>query len=421
MIGAGLALCAGPAFACSLRGAWGGRDTTTLSLIASFRADTVFAGPGAMRPENALGHFGRGNRASIFGQLATIVEVPSRTARALPAGARTVVFVPWDYASECSPVPWNRSAAWITPGTEGLISARLRAREHWVEGMPTFDVTFPQRQPYNPASSALGGSDSIARTALGPRQLMHLLDSLPPRTAVIDTLAERQVIVRLAGDSTLNDRYPIPALIGDARYALGQARIRTIRAPFTGTLRFDISVNRGPWRTMWARTGSAAMGGYASDAARRVQAPKQLAQAPDLLAPVWYEAHSHYLRFAAALDSLPIRCGEQRASVSQGYVYVPVHRADAHLSRGRWMMHAEGKVFSTVLTPSEQAGADSAFRAWLGSTAQWKPTYDIRVKRSRRGGPARFSGVTTLAGVGQLRVRGVQVDTNAVQCGLPGW
>lgn len=421
MIGAGLALCAGPAIACSLYGSWGGRDTTTLSLIASFRADTVLAGPGAMRPQIALGHFGRGNRGSIFGQLATIVEVPSRTARVLPAGARTVVFVPWDYASDCRPVPWNRSAAWITPGTEGLISARLRAREHWVEGMPTFDVTFPERQPYNPASRALGGSDSIARTALGPRHLMHLLDSLPPQTEVIDTLAERQVIVRLAGDSTLDARYPIPSVISQARNALNEARVEAVRAPFAGTSRFDISVNRGPWRTMWARTGAAPVGGYVSDSALSALASDPVARAADPLAPVPYSAHVHYLRFSAVLDSLPIRCEEQRAAVNMGYVYVTIHATDAHVRRGTWSLSAEGRVFSTVLTPTEQASADSASRASARSLAPWEPAYDIRVKRSRRGGPARFSGVTTLAGVGQVRVRGVQVDTNTVRCASPRW
>jgi len=421
VIGAGLALCASPAFACSLYGAWGGRDTNTLSLIASFRADTVLAGPGAMRPEIALGHFGRGTRGSIFGQLATIVEVPSRTARALPAGARTVVFVPWDYSSDCSPVPWNRSAAWLTPGTEGLINARLRAREHWVEGMPTFDVTFPQRQPYNPASRALLGSDSVARTALGPRHLMHLLDSLPPRTEVIDTLAERQVIVRLAGDSTLNERYPIPSVIAQARNALNEARVEAVRVPFAGTSRLDISVNRGPWRTMWTRTAAAPVGGHVSDSALSALSSGLVVRAPDPLAPVPYSAHVHYLRFAAVLDSLPIRCGEQRAPVNMGYVYVSIHAADAHVSSGTWRMGVEERVFATVLTPTEQAKSDSASRASFRSRAPWEPRYDIRVKRSRRGGPARFSGVTTLAGVGEVRVRGVQVDTNIVRCASPRW
>lgn len=409
-----LAVSAGPVAACSTRGTWVSGGTTALRFMATFLPDTVLAGPGALKPGNALGHFGRGDRRTIYGQLAMLGEVPSRTARVLPEAARTVVLVPWDYAADCSLVPWNRSAVWLTPGQEGLLSAALRPQEHWVDGMPTFDIFRPERQPYDPSNEELGGSDSIAMTALPPQRLMHLLDSLP--SASTDTLVLRRVFDRLHGDATLRDRYPVMTLISAAVSGIETARMEGIRPPFAGTLKLELSFEGGPWRTLWARTDPSPthLNGerWADDV-----------EPTDPLTPRLYDGYTLYLHTSAERISLPHHCME-RGRTGYGYVNVPRHAADAHLSPGRWSIGFEESMIENVFTADDRARADSQrdLKARLNDvrirrdTSEWTPRYGLHVERSRRGGAATFSGSMTFEGHGRIRVRGAQVDTLTVSC-----
>lgn len=406
--------------ACSIRGIAVDRRPGVLRFMVAFRADTALAGAGAVKPRNEMGHFGRGDRREIYGQLATVTDLPASSARILPPGTETVVLVPWDYAADCSTVPWGRSARWRAPGREGLMSAALRAREHWANGIPTFDIWFPQLQPYDPAAASQAGTDSLAATAMPARQLMHLLDSLPAATWPVDTMAERAVIARFANDSVTRRRYPIATIYGDAISRLNDARLRTVRAPFAGTLRLDVSVDGGPWRRLWVRTNP-------SPAHELFDQPDGAPRPEDHdpLAPYPYTGYTLMLHFAHTRDSLIRNCEARSFESPMGYVQVPWHSRDAWRRAGTWMLHFESGTFGILLTPAERARSDSATRAFWddlrrrgfpSDALRERTRYDIRARRSFRGRAVQFSGETEVAGVGRLRVRGTQVDTVTVSC-----
>jgi hypothetical protein len=404
--------------ACSISGGSVNRYSTDLRFMATFLPDTALAGPGAVRPGANAGHFGRGDRRSIHGQLVVLGALPSRTAHALPPGARTAVLVPWDYAADCRPVAWSRSAVWLTPGQEGLVSARLRAPEHWADGLPTFDVFRPQLQPYDPSHGPWAGSDSLGPRALPALQLMYLLDSLPPvfgSNGRADTLVERRVIERLHADPALRDRYPVVMIVHEAARILESARLRGIRPPFAGTLKLELSFDDGPWRTMWARTDPHPLAWRADESAAQ-------AMPPDPLAPTPYTRYELGVHSATAREALPRDCRERRAINDYGYVDVARHAADAHRTPGRWRIGIQESVIDHVFTDADKARADSIRRAWAaGLTSKspgtaWAPKFDIQVERPARGDGATLAGTTVLDGHGTVRVRGVQVDTLTVTC-----
>ncbi|MGH7514998.1 MAG: hypothetical protein ACREOQ_18995 [Gemmatimonadales bacterium] len=57
------------------------------------------------------------------------------------------VLVPWAYREDCRPIEWTGRLDWIPAGTRGALTGWLRPREHWVGGLPTFDVEMAWREP----------------------------------------------------------------------------------------------------------------------------------------------------------------------------------------------------------------------------------------------------------------------------------
>lgn len=60
---------------------------------------------------------------------------------------REAVLVPWAYREDCRPIEWTGRLDWIPAGTRGAVTGWLRPREHWLDGLPTFDVEMAWREP----------------------------------------------------------------------------------------------------------------------------------------------------------------------------------------------------------------------------------------------------------------------------------
>lgn len=217
-------------------------------LIATVAADTVLAGPGDVRYTLERGDAER----TVYGQVATVEQVPGADAAIFPAGINRVVLVPWGYDASCRRTLWTSSARWVEPGTRGLfIWADLRPREQWVEGVPTFDVGDPYQTPY--PQKAYG--DSLRSI----EQVIELLELLPLQAEYeADAEAARRPLLAWArANPELARRYPASALVRDAVYDVRYARLKRIDSPLAGTYRFTVSVNGDAPRTFYARTYAA--------------------------------------------------------------------------------------------------------------------------------------------------------------------
>lgn len=129
------------------------RDVEAAYLLGTATPDTVLAGPGSVEPGTGPGHLGSGVERPIHGQVIRVERFggADSTALALALGGRNledVVIVPWDYAENCQPASWSRSARWVPVGEAGVYSVYLRSERDWVQGLPTFDAFVAEREPY---------------------------------------------------------------------------------------------------------------------------------------------------------------------------------------------------------------------------------------------------------------------------------
>lgn len=129
------------------------RDGSISYFVATAKADTVFAGPGQVRPSIEGGHWGPASNRAIYGQIVTIHRLEGANAADAESafagqGSREAVVVPWDYDPACQPVPWARSARWVTNPLPGFYRARLRASVEWIDGRPTYDAFHADIEPY---------------------------------------------------------------------------------------------------------------------------------------------------------------------------------------------------------------------------------------------------------------------------------
>ncbi len=93
--------------------------------------------------------------------------------------AREAIVVPWAYGPDCRPIAWSARLAWIPPGTRGAMTGRLRPRDGWLDGVPTFDVEMAWREPLwilDDPRWPHGGSGSERLT---PEEFLGLYAALP--------------------------------------------------------------------------------------------------------------------------------------------------------------------------------------------------------------------------------------------------
>ncbi|WP_310571594.1 hypothetical protein [Gemmatimonas sp.] len=223
------------AAACSLVAPWEINDPLMIAFIGSPLADTVRAGDGSRRPVVAMGHSGNGAARVAYGQRVRVSRLGNRARKALPPGTREAVLVPWDYAADCRPVAWGRSARWLPDSLSGLFRARLRPRAEWAQGIPTFDITGAHFQPYRDAPR--GADVSSREPRLSAHALLSFYDALPAWGREPDTFAGRDWINRIRADTALANRYPVTSLIDRAIEEFEIARARSVRVPVSGTFR----------------------------------------------------------------------------------------------------------------------------------------------------------------------------------------
>lgn len=246
-----------PMNACSKLGFLGIRSAREAHFVGIPKPDSVLAGAGTVKYIVAPGHFGPQGERSIFGQIVRVERIGGLASRLLDANVSDVVVVPWDYAADCTPTPWNRSSAWMTPNEQGLVTATLRDSAYWANGLPTFDVSTPNMQPYpQRAAQQMRRRNVPADTLMSMEDVFLLMEILPEENELADSA--EQAVEPLFNWARTNPaiarRYPAAAALTRARFAITNARLRRIRSPFVGTYRFTFRVGGGVERSFYART-----------------------------------------------------------------------------------------------------------------------------------------------------------------------
>jgi hypothetical protein len=186
-----------------------------LFVLATARADTVLAGPGALnysRERNAP------PLSTIHGQRFRLDRVGGNVPAALAnAGGGDAVLVP--YGSECRDVRRWSKARWAEPGTQVFADAVLRPRQQWVEGRPTFDVEMVH-DVYPHSYDRY--RDSVPENELSPPQVFGLNQALPTWSQVqVDTAAAyRRLNAWVRANPGLAARFPANRAVAEARETL---------------------------------------------------------------------------------------------------------------------------------------------------------------------------------------------------------
>lgn len=204
------------------------RDSSVAFFVATAKPDTVAAGAGLVRPSPFGGRWGRANKRAIYGQVVTVHQLGGAAAAVAESsfvrrGEREAVAVPWSYDAACHPVPWARSARWVTDGRPGFYRARLRPSTEWSGGRPTYDVYHADIEPYPHGiffQRGYRGTDSAqAATALTATEYFGLYAALPDAaTKRCDPQrALRQLADWEAAHPDGADRFPATRIIWQAR------------------------------------------------------------------------------------------------------------------------------------------------------------------------------------------------------------
>jgi hypothetical protein len=142
--------------------------------LAESVLDTV-AGQMAARTHPALGRrLDAFSGRSPGGQRVRLLQ----WGEAAAAPAAEAVLVPWAYRPDCRPLAWADRLDWIPAGTRGAFTGWLRPREHWLDGVPTFDVEMAWREPVwaqdEPRWTAAAGERRLT-----PEEFAMLYSALP--------------------------------------------------------------------------------------------------------------------------------------------------------------------------------------------------------------------------------------------------
>lgn len=402
--------------ACSMRAPWAIRDTTMIGFIATADSDTLRSGPGAIRAIVEPGHSGRGAAREIYGQRVRLDQLGGRARRALPVGSREAVLVPWDFSAGCQPVAWNRSARWLAPGTQGLFRARLRARAQWVDDIPTFDLHDPTQQPFPQALERspfrrAGG----ALATVTPEQLLRLLDEIPALRTQPDSLEESELVRRLLADTATARLYPVTEWVREALYAFQSARLRAVRVPVAGTFRVEASLDGGPWRTFFLKTGARPTSEDGSEDASQ-----------DPLVPALPRGYFVLTSAALSVDALAPDCAHT-PGLHFAYIDVDWHAPAPVDAVGRWSGGFDPRLFEIAMSADDvrawharsqaamQAKFDSLRAAGRPGDLRYVPNRPLRFVQEP-GARMRIEGAITLESLGTWRVRGERISTDTLPC-----
>jgi hypothetical protein len=235
--------CPAAANACSLIPYFTVHPDNGVVLMVNARGDTAAAGPGSVRPSPYGGHIGPRRGGAVYGQVVRVERAGGPKGTAVPEGP--AVLVPWDYDPGCQPTAWGRSARWLPEGRSQAVLARLRPREHWVDGVPTLDVFNTEilapdpRMPAEEAELLFGFHAALPSRAQLERD---------PWGAVEPVRAWLAAHPQAAGH---------PQIRWSARGVHEAAATEAVRAapsPVAGTWRLELSRTGGPTHVLYART-----------------------------------------------------------------------------------------------------------------------------------------------------------------------
>jgi hypothetical protein len=346
-IALGLTFAPSIASACSMRFGIGPTlGSSEVLLLGRATADTVYAGSGGRRWNVAAGQHAAPYVPPIYGQLLQVDSARGPGARA----GRRVVLVPWDYASDCTPLPWGNSARWMRPGTSGLYVGTLRDSAYWSNGLPTYDVFTPQFYPYN---SVVGGAGSIgaADTMKLSAEQMFSAAAHFPRDG--DTTGLKNLLSWAQANSTQAKREPLSSTLRDAVRVIRAMRIAALDLPLRGTYRIVATVGADSV-VFFGRTDLAVM---RFEDRRALEAPLQIGALTQLPTVERYEL----------LLRLEANTGDIRHDSPQSMIRLPV-RGTTMNAATTWEGEVQADLAGLVFTRSPFASLANPVSPYLKAT-----------------------------------------------------
>lgn len=410
------------ASACSLAPPWALRDTALVAFMATSLPDTVPAGDGGYAPVAGLGHYGRGAARQAYGQRFRLDQLGAHARRVFPASAAEVVIVPWDYDAGCRRVAWGRSARWLAEGTSGLFRARLRAREHWVDSLPTFDVSGTSFLPYTVDGETARRRGELVPPRLermSPEELLRFYDVMPPHAGVADSVAALAAMRRLAADSVRATRYPVSEILWSLRTDFERAREDAVKVPVAGTFRLEFSRDGGPIDTLFLRV---AAGVTSLDHGRGA--------GREPLVPPTPRGYFAAAAVARSLETLAPGCTVD-GSALVAYIDLDWHPPMPPDGNGAWAVGFDSRLFEALLPADSvrtwraraRALMDARFAAVRAAQAAGTPTENVawtpnRALRATQvpGAPMRLAGSITVEALGHYQVRGERISPEVLAC-----
>jgi hypothetical protein len=222
---AALTVGATPAAACDPMWLPVGRTDGTSMFVALALAETVLdtlvAAVGSRVHPLFARRLGAYTGRSRGGQRVRLVEWPDR----VTPQTGEAILVPWAYREDCSPIEWTGRLDWIPAGTRGVVTGWLRPREHWLEGLPTFDVEMAWREPQWTADERRWAGGSGEGALMTPEEFLQLYAAMPTFGQLDRAPDDAAALARAwaGAHPSLAARAPAPTLLGHV-YRTAEAR-----------------------------------------------------------------------------------------------------------------------------------------------------------------------------------------------------
>ena len=415
-----LALLCSPTatYACSKVGFVGIRLDRDAHFVAVPTPDTAFTGAGTVKYVVTPGHFGPQRDRPIYGQIVRVEKMGGVASRLVPQGVSEVVVVPWDYGADCTPAPWTRSSVWLPPNERGLITATLRDRTYWAQGLPTFDVHTPHMQPYpQRAAQQMRRRNPSPDTLMSVEDVFSLMEILPEERQLADS-AEHAVEPLFHWARTNPDlahRFPAAAALYRARFSVINARVRRIKSPLVGTYRISFRMNEGLERTFYARSRAIITDHWSN----LLDPPPQPDDPTIVIQPPGY-----YLRVTGALDptALPGACQPDidPKDYKDGYIAI-LDQPPLKTSEGlQWLGKVELNLLERMFREDTALHqfAKEAFQADYERVRKGVPRTDDLPARFTQAasGAIRFEQTVALAEARRIVMRGERISNDTISC-----
>ena len=390
---------------------------STAYLLARATSDTVPTGPGDVKYVLAPGHFGPAGDRPIYGLRLNVERIAGAARATIPSGTTRVIVVPWDYDAACSPVPFTRSARWISAELRGVVRAELRDRRHWVNGEPTLDVFSPTTSVYAPDHAPVFayGRAIPADSTLTLAEMLIVADVLPNTVAMArDVPAALQPFVTWArANPGVAARHPAREIASTLGYSLQNRQMATVRHPASGTWRFRLQFDDHAPLTVYGRTWRAPSSG-------QYAVPRGPPPDPFDMPP--YDRYSLLMSVSADSAGLLSSC-EARGIYPERESYFTVHARPADsASRERvYLGDIELSAFSRVFTEDSVVRVIDAatFENYSARAQRNAPSEELITGRVtvEANGTARLAQADVLGDGRRITITGERVSLVVVTCG----